>query len=968
MSEHPNWIHTPPNKELADFIQRYLQALSPELVVGLNHVFHDRPELLSEFYFTLETSQFVKSELLRCPWILPSLLSDNSLPGTRDTINAFVAERLAPLPATEELVFDQALRELRALAMVNIIWQDINRQTSFEQTTCALSLLATQCLNLALDYHYRGLCQKHGTPRSTIKAEPQPMLILGMGKLGAAELNLSSDIDLIFAYPEKGDTDHPDKPLSNQDFFTRLGKKIIYSLDNKSASGFVFRVDMRLRPYGQSGALVYCFDALEEYYQSQGREWERYAMIKASVVANNGPEAYSDTLMSMLRSFTYRKYIDFSVIQALRNLKKIITQEIKRRRIEEDIKLGSGGIREIEFTAQVFQLIRGGREAQLRDNRLLKILPALAELKCLPKEHADDLAAAYIFLRNTEHAIQAYRDEQTQSLPNDTMARNALTRIMGFENWEDFYQSLNQHRELVKKVFADVIASPEESDSSDKDASVWVPVWQMQLDKNTAIKQLRDAGYENPEFSFELLSESMKWANNSSMHTTSLARLDEFMPLLLATLSQFRAPSETLKRLIKLIKAVVRRSAYLLLLMENPGALRQLVKLTQASPWIGDRLAEHPALLDELLDPNELYNQPLKNELHTDLRRTLLRIPEDDLEAQMDTLRYFRSAHVLRVAASEITGALPLMRVSDYLTWIAEVIVEHVLVVCWQELVKKYGYPDNETRAIPNFIVVAYGKLGGIEMGHGSDLDLVFIHGANIHGHTDGKRSIDNQTFFTRLGQKIIHFLTTNMASGALYDVDMRLRPSGNSGMLVATMASFEKYQRDSAWTWEHQALVRARVIAGDSALHQHFEQVRQGVLCQIRENKKLRADVIEMRNKMREHLGSGEKDSTRFHLKHDAGGIVDIEFMVQYGVLAWAHAHPALVTYTDNIRILESFLNSKLLAAPEVNQLIDAYKAFRTAGHRLTLQQQPSIVTAAKFESERHIVERVWQRLLGSS
>ena len=373
-------------------------------------------------------------------------------------------------------------------------------------------------------------------------------------------------------------------------------------------------------------------------------------------------------------------------------------------------------------------------------------------------------------------------------------------------------------------------------------------------------------------------------------------------------------------------------------------------------------------MLDELLDQRSLYQLPSKEVLADDLRREMLRIPEDDLEAQMEAMRYFRSAHALRVAACEISDALPLMKVSDYLTWLGEVILEYVLNLCWHEQVKKHGYPDGEARATPNFIVIAYGKMGGIELGHGSDLDLVFIHESKSGGYTDGKRSLDNQTFYMRLGQKVIHFLSTNMASGQLYEVDMRLRPSGNSGMLVSNLDSFLKYQKESAWTWEHQALVRARVVAGDADLAHRFNEIRQEILCQKRDLDTLKKDVIEMRQKMRDHLGTPQAEQGEvFHIKQDAGGIVDIEFMVQYGVLAWAHADPSLVTFTDNIRILESFANSNLLATQEVDQLTAAYKAYRSTGHRLALQQLPSQIDAEQFADERESVTRIWQQLLGN-
>ncbi len=948
--------------ELNDFYERFNARLTPEAHAVIVDAFQDDDTLREQWHVSLKTSVFIQEETTRRPALFTQLLSSGQL--TQSLSEADFDQQLSDSHSLDESAFNTRLREFRARSMVRIIWRDFNRVADFNETTDDLSHLASACINAALTFHYEKLCEKHGTPRNK-KGEAQPLLVMAMGKLGAKELNLSSDIDLIFTFPENGVTDGT-RDLTNHEFFSRLGKKLIHSLDAQTADGMVFRVDMRLRPYGQSGALVYSFNALEEYYLTQGREWERYAMVKASVIANNGDAKHTRALMAMLKDFTYRKYIDFSVIDALRGLKKMITQEVKRRRLDEDVKLGAGGIREIEFTAQVFQLIRGGRDPELQDNRLLNILPTLENLQCLPADTVALLTEAYIFLRNTEHGIQGYHDEQTQRLPQKPAAQKALAAVMGFSEWDDFYQQLNKHRHIVKTVFADVIAEPDSNDNQKNSAhQIHEDLWQQQLDEDDAITHLRSAGHEDPNQSLALLRDLENWASHASMHSSSRTRLDAFMPILLNKLAHYDAPSETLKRLIKLIKAIARRSAYLLLLMENPVALTQLLRLVEASPWVAATMADHPALLDELLYPDSLYHPPEKAELDSELRRSTLRIDEDDLETQMESLRYFRSAHALRVAASEITGVLPLMKVSDYLTWIAETILDYVLHLSWQALVKKHGYPDGQAEATPPFIIVAYGKLGGIELGHGSDLDLVFIHNADINGVTDGDRSIDNQTFFLRLGQKIIHFLTTTMSSGALYEVDMRLRPSGNSGMLVASLGSFEKYQHEAAWTWEHQALVRARVVAGDPKLAKDFEAIRTQVLCQSRDHSTLRDEVIEMREKMRKHLGSKESDRENFHIKHDAGGIVDIEFMVQYGVLAWAHSHPALVAFTDNIRILESFTNSNLLEAQEVDQLTEAYKAFRTAGHRLTLQQRASVLDGEQLAEERAHVSALWQRLM---
>ncbi len=884
----------------------------------------------------------------------------------RSQIEVFLNSKLILNSSCED--FDASLRACRRQFIAAIIWRDVNRLVDMEDTCETLSWFAELCLQACLNYHFRSLCQSLGTPKS-LEGKTQGLLILGMGKLGAWELNLSSDIDLIFCYPEKGNTDDPEKALSNQEFFSRLGKKIIQSLDKITAEGFVFRVDMRLRPYGNSGALVSSFAALEDYYQTQGREWERYAMVKARIVASNAEQSTHPQLNELLRSFTYRKYIDFSVIDSLRKLKELINQEVQRRNLGDNIKLGFGGIREVEFIAQVFQLIRGGRDHQLQDGRLKVVLPLLERMGCLP-EIATDLWQAYHFLRNTEHALQAWKDEQTQELPKDEAGKTRLAAVMGFKDWESFFSQLEAHRRLVHAEFEALIAPTEDKLEHNKQIeSTWVALWSDALSEQEALTLLAEHQHEDPQQSLALLESLRVSSNVVNLAASSRERLDEFVPLLLQQLALTTAPTETLKRILKLVHAVVRRSAYLVLLVENPPALEQLIKLCVASPWIADQLALHPALLDELLDPRTLYHPPDLDELRDELQQHMLRIPEDDLEQQMEALRYYRSSHALRVAACEITAALPLMKVSDYLSWLAEVILQYVLQLAWRDMTLNHGYPDGATS--PDFIIVGYGKLGGIELGHGSDLDLVFIYDAEINGQTsgnaEGKRQLENSVFYMRLGQKIIHILNSNTVGGQLYEVDMRLRPSGNSGLLVSSIRAFERYQKETAWTWEHQALVRARVVAGNSRLAKSFASLRKEILCQHRQQKTLRKEVIDMRNKMREHLGSerNRRNSKLFDLKQDAGGIVDIEFMVQYAVLAWAAEKPELTRYTDNIRILESLERSSLLGTQEVAELSEAYKAFRSIGHSLTLQQQTNLIDGKLLAKERQAVSKIWRTLM---
>uniref|UniRef100_UPI003563EF44 bifunctional [glutamate--ammonia ligase]-adenylyl-L-tyrosine phosphorylase/[glutamate--ammonia-ligase] adenylyltransferase n=1 Tax=Spongiibacter sp. TaxID=2024860 RepID=UPI003563EF44 len=855
------------------------------------------------------------------------------------------------------------LRQFRYRHWLRIVWRDLNRLADMPATAAELSALADVCVQQALALLHRQLCAEWGQPQSP-EGVAQQLTVIAMGKLGAGELNLSSDIDLMFSYPEAGKTVGGPRSVDNQEFFIRLGQRLIKALDARTADGFVFRVDMRLRPYGQSGPLVVSFDAMEEYYQDQGRDWERYALIKARCIA--GDEAANAELMSRLRPFVYRRYLDFSAIDSLRDMKALIQREVARRSLQHNIKLGAGGIREIEFIAQCFQLIRGGHEPSLQQRPLRSILDELRDMELLPTAVVAELQAANIFLRNTEHAIQAWRDEQSQQLPDAPAPQAALALSMGFDNWQAFSAALAEHRQRVDEHFGNVIAAPEEEGRGDRAA---IQHWQALLadgDGERLSEKLVSSGFSDAEEVSRRLLALLGSANVLRMQGSARERLDDFLPLLLEQVQQAEDSGRAFLRLIPLIESVLRRTAYLVLLMENPAALRQLVRLCDASPWVSRQLAAHPVLLDELLDANSLYSVPDKDGLRSELRQRLLRIAEDDLEAQMEALRYFRLAHVLKVAASEITGSLPLMKVSDYLTFIAEVVMEAVVDIAWHNLVEKHGSPCGEDPR-RHFVVLGYGKMGGIELGYSSDLDLVFLHDVPAGRSTDGERPLDGNMFYTRLGQRIIHILTTHTRLGQLYEVDMRLRPSGNSGLLVSSFSAFRDYQRGQAWTWEHQALVRARVVAGDEVLAEKFAELRADVLATPREAAKLGSDVRDMREKMRKHLlpAGGEKNG-EFDLKQGLGGIVDIEFMVQYAVLAWSHKHPPLHYHTDNIRILESLQQQGLIPEADTQALIEAYIAFRSQSHRASLQEQQGRLSGDSLVAERDAVRRIWQQLLG--
>ncbi|EPA98333.1 bifunctional [glutamate--ammonia ligase]-adenylyl-L-tyrosine phosphorylase/[glutamate--ammonia-ligase] adenylyltransferase [Pseudomonas umsongensis] len=935
------------------------------------------PERWAQFSRVTAASDFVTEQSVRDPLMLLELVRSGELdrgyaPGE---LCAQIAAAVNAAETDEQL--GRALRRQRARHQVRIVWRDLTRQADLVQTCRDLSDMADASIDQAYQWLYARHCQQFGVPTGRRSGEPQQMVVLGMGKLGAVELNLSSDIDLIFAYPEGGETVGVKRPLDNQEFFIRLGQRLIKALDPMTVDGFVFRVDMRLRPYGSSGALVLSFNALEQYYQDQGRDWERYAMIKSRVVA--GDQVAGAQLQEMLRPFVYRRYLDFSAIEALRTMKQLIQQEVRRKGMADNIKLGSGGIREVEFIAQAFQLIHGGRDLSLQQRPLLKVLSTLEGQGYLPPAVISELREGYEFLRYTEHAIQAIADRQTQMLPDSAQDQARIAFMLGFADWPAFHERLMYWRGRVAWHFAQVIADPDEEQGAENEVVVggeWLPLWEEAQDEEAACRQLQEGGFADATQALKALASLRGSPQLRAMQRLGRERLDAFIPRLLAQAVEHANPDLVLERVLPLVEAVARRSAYLVLLTENPGALRRLLTLCAASPWIAEQITRFPLLLDELLNEGRLFKPPLAPELAAELRERLTRIPEDDLEQQMEALRHFKLAHRLRVAASEIAGSLPLMKVSDYLTWLAEAILEQVLALAWRQTVAKYGTPlrTDGTLCDPGFIIVGYGKVGGLELGHGSDLDLVFIHDGDPQAETDGPKSIDGAQFFTRLGQRIIHLLTAQTNSGQLYEVDMRLRPSGASGLLVSSLGAFARYQENEAWTWEHQALVRARVLVGSDDVGRAFEQVRAAILGKARDLPTLRQEVSEMRAKMRDNLGSKStaagtganafEATVPFDLKQDAGGIVDIEFMVQYAALAWSETYPPLLRWTDNIRILEELEKAGLMPVEDASLLREAYKAYRSAAHRQALQKNAGVIPGDQFADERRQVMRIWREL----
>lgn len=893
--------------------------------------------------------------------LLEAIRSDDIVqPLTRVVIRGWLDEWSAT--AVTEDDWHTALRQLRRRAMVRIIWRDLLRIATTMETTRALSDLADECVSRSIEFLTPLLKQRYGQPLSQHSKTEQPFLVLGMGKLGACELNLSSDIDLIFAYPDKGDTSGP-KVISNQEFFIKLGQKLIQALDKHTCDGFVFRTDMRLRPYGQSGPLVMNFQSLENYYQDQGRDWERYAMVKARVITGED-NAHARQLLKILRPFTYRQYLDFSAFESLRSMKAMITQEVRRRGLDNNIKLGPGGIREVEFIVQAFQLIRGGQDTQLQNRELLTILSILSADGYLPDTVCEELMQAYLFLRNSEHVIQAINDEQTQLLPDDELNRTRLAHAMNCDSWDDYYEQLQCHRSHVSHHFSHIVA--DDKNDEKEESNQWSDLWQGQLtdeEKEDFLNHYHCTDADRVQEHLQNFRESKAILN---MQPVGRARLDTLMPLLLQELWSQDNPASILQRLVPLLTAVSRRTAYLVLLSENPQALKQLVTLYAASSWVSEYITQTPLLLDELLIPDNLYRLPDKDELAEELHLRLLRIDEGDLEQQMEQLRQFVRAHKLHAAACDIMQALPLTQISDYLTCIAEVVLTKTMWLAFQHMVEKYGYPTGDNKEAvtePEFVVIGYGKVGGIELSYSSDLDLVFLHHAAANRYTTGERSQENGVFYTRMGQRMIHMLTTQTRSGICYDVDMRLRPSGKAGMIVTSVKAFQEYQKQHAWVWEQQALVRARAVCGSVAGMQGFNDIRQQILCQPRDISKLKHEVMNMREKMRDHLGSKKPDE--FHLKYDRGGIVDIEFLVQFGVLSLSSQYPQLTSHSDNLRLLEEFAKVGWLEDRHAGRLKEAWLYYRQISHVRALENQsilfPVRAISHDIETFRSEVRRIW-------
>jgi glutamate-ammonia-ligase adenylyltransferase len=958
----PAMEHSAPmNTEIEDLpedlrapVSRWVEHLSDRYEEGIPEVF--LPTVLR----LVGISEFAAQTLLRHWPEICGRLEEFDTPVELAPLVAFASDIGESDASMDEV--KAALRKRRNLQFLHILWREASGDASVGETLTALSETADQLLRAAADFAVRGMRERFGNVRDD-DGETVPLVILGMGKLGGSELNFSSDIDIIFCYPESGESDGR-KSLHAQEYFDRLSRRVVSLLDDVTADGFVFRTDTRLRPFGESGPPVVSFTALESYLLQHGRDWERYAYVKARVV---GPQPTAtivrELFQNLISPFVYRRYLDFGVFESLREMYEMVSAEVQRRDLVDNVKLGPGGIREIEFIVQSFQLVRGGSRPELQSPALQSVLPLLVDGRAISRANANALIEAYSFLRRLENFIQAIRDKQTHELPTGAEDRARLCLAMGFEDWNALLAVLDKHRSFVTQQFEEIAFRGAEKDVDNSlrhrvdklwEAAASVDVWQ---------KTLEEAGFVDAK---EIASDII--AFQSARQTRQLRakasdRLQEFIPRLLGLAREKDRSAIAVSRVLGVLEKILRRSAYLALLNENRLAAERLVDPCERSAYIADEIARHPVLLDELLDPALLEGPVSKDELRAEFAGRLRGDADDDSEVRMELLAQFQRASMFRIAVADFNGSLPIMKVSDSLTFLAEAVLEEALATAWRDLVLKYGAPHYEVdgeRHAAGFGIVAYGKLGGLELSYGSDLDIVFLHDSKGTSQTtDGDKSIDNAIFFQRLVRRLVHFLTTHTNSGVLYEIDTRLRPSGRKGMLVSNTEAFERYQDENAWTWEHQALLRARSVAGSAAVGKEFERIRAETLTNRVNLDTLRNDVLDMRSRMRKELD--KSNATQFDLKQGVGGVGDIEFLVQYLVIKHVREDSSVIEFSDNIRQLDALIESGAVTADTAAELQEIYRQYRLRQHHLALNDEPPIVATSEFVAERAAVSKVW-------
>ena len=854
----------------------------------------------------------------------------------------------AVVAAGDPIGLSTALRRLRRRVFLHTLVRDLIGLAPLTEVCGDMTQLAERALDSSVDLHGSLLAAIHGEPHGADDGARQRLIVIGMGKLGGGELNVSSDIDLIFVYPDEGETAGP-RVVANREFFDRLGQRVIGALHDVTPQGYVFRVDMRLRPYGDSGPLTTTFNGLEAYLVTQGRAWERYAWLKARALTGDR----RSELDALVAPFVYRKYLDYDAYDGLRDVHRQIREQGLRRDYLANVKLGDGGIREIEFIVQALQIVRGGREPQLRVKGTLPALVVLESLGLLPAPAVAALRHAYVFLRRTEHRLQYRDDQQTHQLPESADERALLAETMGLASLREFDAALAHHRAQVSEQYALILGKRDGNGAAGNAALT--AIWEEPVATAAARGHLAAAGFTDPDALLVLLARVRGSSRYLQLPALSRQRFDDLIPQLIATSSAHPGAAGTqavFTRLLTLLEAVSRRSAYLALVIEHPPLLPRIAQLMGASAWAADYLTRHPLLLDELLDARILMAEPDWDAWHDELARQMA-AHAGDVERQMDTLRHFQHAQTFRLLAQDLGGSLTVERLADHVSALADVLLAATLDACWAQVAGRDAPP-------PRFAIVGYGKLGGKELGYASDLDLVFLYDVDA-GDAEAEA---RQERYARLAQRLITWLTSNTAAGALYDTDLRLRPDGASGLLASSLTAFCKYQRENAWTWEHQALTRARFVAGDRQLGAAFEAEREAILTLPRATGPLAADVADMRRRM---AAGHPNPTTLFDLKHDPGGMVDIEFIVQYLVLAHAHRHPGLTRNAGNIALLGMGAELGLLPLALARGAADAYRLYRRLQHQIRLTGAAHArVDPAALAAPRAGVAALWRHVFG--
>ncbi|HNP25149.1 MAG TPA: bifunctional [glutamate--ammonia ligase]-adenylyl-L-tyrosine phosphorylase/[glutamate--ammonia-ligase] adenylyltransferase, partial [Nitrosomonas sp.] len=828
----------------------------------------------STFEQAISFSRYVQRILISDPLQREILLENWTRPYQKTEMLGFLKNSVQA--GNQETELNCVLRKLRKQVMLRLTVRDISGCADLTEVMSTMSDLAEVCINFSLEHHEKWLTQpeRFGMPTNKKNGSAQHLWVVAMGKLGGRELNVSSDIDLIFVYPEDGQT-NGHKSISNHEFFARLGRKLIASLNDYTVDGYVFRVDMRLRPHGENSPLAISFEMLDEYFKTQGREWERHAWIKGRVIAGSADKKNELRLMEQIvRPFVFRRYLDFNAYESMRRLHIQLRKEVERREMHDNIKLGPGGIREIEFVTQVFQLIRGGRDVDLCIRPTLEVLQCLQKKQQLPHNTVTELTDAYRFLRKLEHRLQYLDDQQTQTLPKDPDDQQRIATAMDFPNYEAFMQELDVHRMHVTHHFDFILAAPKKSPAHDILAHLRQTQTEDTAKTQAATTQLGTLGFNEPVKISERLQQFYQSHFYQQLPEFRQQKINMLIPILVEAIVRFPPVETTLERMLRLLEIIsspkFSPASYLTLLLEHPDTLPRVAKLVSISQWASDYLGRHPILLDELLrhhEPNPLPDWAmLKNELIYQLNH--VNKPKSDVIGwQMDLLRHFQHAQVFQLLVSDLEGVLKLETLSDHLTALADLVLETVLNLAWSKLRKQH-------RTAPCFAIIGYGKLGGKELGYASDLDIIFLYD---DGHPDASET------YAKLAQSINVWLNSHTSAGLLYATDLRLRPNGNSGLLAHSIEAFAEYQRTQAWVWEHQALTRARFVAGDPGVAEAFESTRKEILCQQRNLIELKQDILSMREKMRD---AHPNPTALFDIKQDRGGIIDVEFIVQYLVL----------------------------------------------------------------------------------